>query len=371
MDIRDFPFDISDVVTLLNLNIRRSRNSRIDVDCPLCGDKRGKTTVYLGTDTFRCHHCGEGGGMLALYAKAYNISNSDAYREICGALNNGMKKRGCPGAKKKEVIHDICPQGTESAGPEERHQTYSLLFSSLNLSKTHRGKLTDRGLTAGQIEKHGFRSIPSFGVKNLVKMLIKQGCTVRGVPGFYIDETGEWNVKFSAKNSGIIIPVTTVEGYVSGAQIRLDNPFKGCKYMWLTSAGEKMGSSSGSPVGFAGDPAAETVYITEGYLKAIIAHSLTGKSFAGVAGANQYRSLAPLFGVLKRNGTKGIAEVYDMDKYANEQVEKGCLHMCGMAKDYGFTVHRIKWDSAYKGIDDYLYAVKTKKTRIKEAARHN
>jgi len=168
-------------------------------------------------------------------------------------------------------------------------------------------------------------------------------------------------MKFNPKCSGMIIPITTMEGYTAGAQIRLDQPVNNRKYLWFSSVNENMGVSPGSPIGFAGDSAAETVYITEGYLKAVVSHCLSGKSFAGVAGANISSGISALFEKLKRNGTTTIAECYDMDKYSNEYVEKGCLKMCDTAKSFGFKVRRMKWNTGEKGIDDYLYALKKSK----------
>ena len=38
----DFPFGIMDVVELLHLRIRRRQANSVYVDCPFCGDRRGK-----------------------------------------------------------------------------------------------------------------------------------------------------------------------------------------------------------------------------------------------------------------------------------------------------------------------------------------
>ena len=75
-----------DVAGLLRLNIRRRAPGQVYVDCPICGDRRGKMNLNTEKDLWRCNYCGEGGGMLSLYAKVYGVSNSDAYREICDAL---------------------------------------------------------------------------------------------------------------------------------------------------------------------------------------------------------------------------------------------------------------------------------------------
>lgn len=41
----DFPFGIMDVVELLHLRIRRRQANSVYVDCPFCGDRRGKMNV--------------------------------------------------------------------------------------------------------------------------------------------------------------------------------------------------------------------------------------------------------------------------------------------------------------------------------------
>ena len=78
----DLPFGIMDVAGLLRLNIRRRAPGQVYVDCPICGDRRGKMNLNTAKDLWRCNYCGEGGGMLSLYAKVYGVSNSDAYPYI-------------------------------------------------------------------------------------------------------------------------------------------------------------------------------------------------------------------------------------------------------------------------------------------------
>ena len=63
----DLPFGIMDVAGLLRLNIRRRAPGQVYVDCPICGDRRGKMNLNTEKDLWRCNYCGEGGGMLSLY----------------------------------------------------------------------------------------------------------------------------------------------------------------------------------------------------------------------------------------------------------------------------------------------------------------
>gem|GEM_PF-2441649 len=89
----DFPFDIMDVVSLLNLRVRRRQSDSIYTDCPICGDNRGKMNIHIEKNIFRCNYCGESGGMLALYGKTRSIGNSDAYHEICDAMQTGNRPK--------------------------------------------------------------------------------------------------------------------------------------------------------------------------------------------------------------------------------------------------------------------------------------
>ena len=89
-----FPFGIMAVVELLRLNVRRRLADSAYVDCPFCGDRRGKMNVNFGRNVWRCNYCGESGGMLALYARLNNMTNSQAYREIWDALSTGEASWG-------------------------------------------------------------------------------------------------------------------------------------------------------------------------------------------------------------------------------------------------------------------------------------
>jgi len=350
-----FAFDISDVANILNLRAVRRNGASVYVNCPFCGDDRGKMNINFEKNVFRCNYCGESGGMIALYAKSMNISHSDAYHDILTILQTPDYAINRTSVKSEFT----CATRQQKATPEQIHQTYVELFSILNLSQKHRDNLISRGLTDEQVERFGFKSTPTTGVEQYPYMLMERGCIIRGVPGFYFDEVDrQWKMKMNC--SGIVIPVTTIDGLTAGAQIRLDTPFNGCKYLWFSSANENMGTSCGSPVGFVGNQQDKTVYVTEGYLKAVISHCLSGLTFAAVAGVNNYRNLAGLFDVLKQNGVAEIVEAYDMDKQTNIHVENGCHRLVELANEYGFKVRGIKWDPAYKGIDDYLYSLKTK-----------
>lgn len=387
----DFPFGILDVAQLLRLRIRRRQAGSVYVDCPFCGDQRGKMNLDLGKNVWRCNYCGEHGGMLALYAKANSTTNSAAYREICDALQAGdtgwgggssdtayaagasLAEAPAAGQPPEEVLR------SPLVSPQQIHQTLSQLFGMLTLTPTHRAHLCSakRGLTDAQIDRLGFKSTPPYYLcHSLVSRLLEQGCTVQGVPGFYLDRKGRWTVAFSSRAAGILIPAMGLDGLVCGAQILLDVPFKdkddppdkpGAKYIWFSSASKPMGASSGSPVHFVGDPFARTVYVTEGLLKADIAHCLMHRSFAAVAGANNVQRLEAVFRQLAQNGTELIVEAHDMDKYSNKMTAKGSSEICRLAQKAGLACRRLTWNPNYKGIDDWQLALRRQKQEAQDA----
>lgn len=350
----DYPFTILDVAEILNLRIRRRQPTNMDVDCPFCGHKKGKMNINLEKNVFRCNYCNEKGGMIELYGKVFQISNAQAYAEICEILRCGRETGELPAPKKNVYIAEM--EQLPRADLETRHQTYGMLLSQLILTKDHKENLMKRGLTEEQIIKYGYKSTPVFGFDRIVSAIIGKECVLDGVPGFYTKKDNTYGIHFSKYSSGILIPVRSMDGRIEGFQIRLDRPIDDKKYIWFSSSNQFRGASIGGPVHFIGNPADETVYVTEGALKANIAHSFSGKTFVALAGVSHYKALEAVFAQLKQNGTKHIIEAYDMDKYTNPHVERACLEMIKIANAYGFEVHRLRWNEAYKGIDDWLAA---------------
>ena len=341
-------------------------------DCPICGDRRGKMGLYLNLNTWRCWHCGESGGMLPLYGRVHGISNSEAYREICDtlAIDGFAEERRAPAYQIKEPSPKDAP--SDKAPDQEIHRTLTALLSLLTLTPAHREHLrTVRGLTDDDIDGFGFKSTPPSRLcRTLTERLIKQGCRVQGVPGFYVNDYGKWTVKFYTRTSGIVIPLRGADGLLHGLQIRLDHPIRdkddppdkeGAKYLPLTSTGKNQGVSAGTPVHFIGDPHARVVYVTEGALKADIAHALTGRTFVATVGANNSNGLDELFAFLHRNGTEEIIEAEDMDKYRNAGVNRGAAEIYRLARKNGMTCRRLNWNPNYKGIDDWQLALRREK----------
>ena len=190
--MRDYPFTILDVAGILNLKVRRRQPTNMDVDCPFCGHKKGKMNLNFAKNVFRCNYCGESGGMIELYSKVFQISNAQAFAEICEILHDDKKADALP-----KPIYTPDMEQIPKADLEIRYQTYSMLLSQLILSKDHQKNLMERGLDAEQIVKYGYKSTPAFGFHKIVSAIMARECVLEGVPGFYTKKNNTYGINFN------------------------------------------------------------------------------------------------------------------------------------------------------------------------------
>ena len=386
---------------------RLSEGNAFGVVCPFCGDRRGKMNFRIFKDgepanTYHCFKCGASGNMLTLYADVKGLYCADryrqAYREIKEAVRGGIHP--VPMASSHNVIS--CKESA-LAEPQKLDQVYRRLQELLPLSDFHRQKLLERGLTDEQISSYGFCSTPVSGTEGLARKLIREGYSLKGVPGFFLNAHGNWDASFFRKNRGFLCPVYGLDQNLSGFQIRLDEPYNDRKYLWFSSSNRNLGTSSKSPVTFLGAPASKIVCVTEGILKATIAHAMSGYSFLGTPGVSQYKEMERTLRILKGNGLEEVWEYFDMDKLMDvscrndykepvchtcpqngqhflgvcekkvqkrSQIQEGCRHLyeiCNrldlrcVRKIWDFDENHI-WKGDLKGIDDYwLYCQRKRK----------
>lgn len=167
---------------------------------------------------------------------------------------------------------------------------------------------------------------------------------------------------------------------------------KGGKYFWVSSAKQKDGAKSQSPVSVVYNPEIasldptkvdpktgkpteldqietyskkpKAVWLTEGGLKAIIATDylpmrfnqqqldVIGRDFLAVGGVSQYSHFLPM---LKKLNVTSVTTAYDMDFQENQQVKDNYRKLLKMLKQHGYKVRFANWDlSKAKGIDDAL-----------------
>ena len=365
-------FGIDFVLGLDLPDIRRYHGPRgtYYTDCPFCGKKR-KVGIDPAKGIGRCNYCGVGFNKISLHAMLKGISNLEAGRELTALYRDLSEEEREKYALKTAGTAD---RETAPAPLDERDEVYRELLGRLTLSEAHRESLYRRGLTDSQIEMLMYRSFPGERLGRVEKEMsafLRERVTGReGVPGFWRTRYG--NVHIVRRRSGILLPVRTDTGMISGLQIRYDNLPENAseaerdawrKYAWFSSSEKKGGCpvSGCENIHFAGNWNAmpETVTITEGVLKADIAAALSGGRFLGLTGVNNTSQLPGVLACLKGyGGTETVNVAVDVDCRGKPQVAAALGEICRMVDEAGFRRRIITWDERWKGVDDFLLARK-------------
>lgn len=360
----DFPFNIVDCINALGITASKFKGDKMYIDCPVCianGKKAdGRCEVVVSNGWYSCSHCGiYKGGILDLYCYHRNCDKKTANKELRAFVNAPTYNK----AETKQMITKAQKNNvkeSELAKREEIDRTYRAFLSLCELAPEHKANLINRGLTEKNIAHFGFKTTPvnANERRNIITALQKQGCVLEGVPGFYVNKYGNWDICTYSKNRGILIPMTNLQNELLGFQIRLDNPTSKKKYAWLSSNNMEKGVGRTSvPHITNAFNVSESIYITEGGLKADIASVLGKRTFIAIAGVTQFKVIPIIFVQLKKNGVKKIIDSFDMDSDSNTSVENARQKIKQYALEAGLEYFRLEWDSQHKGIDDYLKAV--------------
>ena len=368
----DIPFTIDQVADLLSLGIKRMTPSEWQVNCPFClgrngqPDTSGHMTLDLRYDRYKCYRCGRNGGKIALYAELRGIDNSAAYKEIVDTLTGGQKRR----LVRKPPAPLPSVECEYRAPLPDRDHTYRELLELLTLTSAHLENLRARGLPDGEIERLGYKSVPAVGHRRIAAQLLSQGCKLEGVPGFFVDENGQW--KLNVWLTGIMMPVRDANGLIQGIQVRKDDPDgktwpswkkKPKKCYWLTGKEKPHGTRVNTRAHFANVKAdTDTVYLTEGVMKADIAAYFGDKFFIAIPGVGHYEALRHALKAIKAlEHIRRIAVAWDMDQHDNPAVMESLGAICQIIAEEGFDTCILNWNREQKGIDDFLKRVRDKR----------
>lgn len=363
-------FNIEDIANIHNITPIKAVNGEVFAICPFCGDARGKFSYVIEKgrkkDVYNCFACGESGGALKLHMQLSGENFDDeeeikkACREIYSQLENGnIQSRRTAYVPVKEA---------ERASLNYTRKVYKEMLKHLSLSSRHKNDLIRRGLTEEQIKQFGFKSVPD-DRRTFCRKLRAAGLNLEGIPGFYLDKYGKWNMQ---SIPGYFCPVYDDKGII-GFQIRADEPKGNAKYLWFSSAGKEKGASSGGCITrLRGKSDNGVTIVTEGVLKATVIYCLLDKSVTvvGVPGVAVVKSLPA---VLKPEDTF-VFEAYDMDKAIlsndpheiekTQRIEQAAEHLRTILTELGIPNAPLKWDMTtdgywkgnYKGLDDFLLA---------------
>ena len=377
---------IMDVVKKNGIKIIGPSGQSLRCECPICGG-RGTLAINPQANLFNCFLCPPSEGMhgntfdleIKLNPWLYNGDDNikKAVKNIYEFLDTGITPE-----ERATCSSFVLTEDVTRASDEYVSAVYKEMLAMLSLKEIHKADLMRRGLSEAQIEYFKFRSTPTDGFA-IARKLMSKGYNLKGVPGF-CKKNGNWTLHVCSQ--GYLCPAWDDNRNVLGFQIRVDKPFGGGKYLWLSSTGKEDGTGSGSlPTYLVGLHHKECVIIVEGILKATIVYSLLkgDVTVIGVAGVNSIKPLRPIF---ERMGTSYVFEAYDMDKFLpknqlhfldkaeedrtedeqkavekTERIQEAAEKLINLCEEYELKTHPLRWDvkneiwqGDYKGLDDFL-----------------
>ncbi len=377
---KGYSWSCPDVLTLLGVNFNPGKEEQTIV-CPFCGSKRFGMNIKKGTG--HCFKCCETADSASYYAASTGLSLNDARDDIKKRLNipdeNGnLPKRMVFKEKKQESMAPI----------EVRDKAYRAFLDELMLSQKNFDNLKARGFSDDDITAKGYKTFPSaenISFEDLCRRLIKNGCQLAGVPGFYQNKNHEWT--FVRITPGIIIPQVNIHNQIEGFQIRKDDDLRReydgeleAKIVWFSSKDKSHGTASHVSVHIATDfifnmekkqyePVlhGDKVTLTEGGMKADLCTCLLDNhaSLIAVQGVHALNPLKAALLSLKPYGLKTVNLAYDMDYLTNPNVQDAMEKTVELIKELGLNYENLmNWEYKQKdecgntfflkGLDDYL-----------------
>jgi len=333
--------------------------------CPFHNDHHiGSFVVSDKKQIFKCFSCGTAGDNIKFIALYENINYVESAMKI--ALNNGIvsyseyeeffnRKYSDKKAEQIERVYkdkDKEKFKNEIAPIEVLHEVFTAFIKESTLSDEHKKHLLEeREFSEEKIVADGYFTFPT---KRIMKSFLQRlkddygynESILKDVPGFYYDKINKsW---IFSKNKGIGMPMPNANGLIEGIQIRRDSVDEGkSRYIWFSSAfveyddklSEKFehGTSSGSPtaVAYPEKIKNKTIFITEGWFKAVKIAEMFGSVTISVQGVGSWRNISKeIKAIQKRVGVefKNIFVAYDADMAYNVQVFRQAMKMTNNLK---------------------------------------
>lgn len=350
------PIKMEEICYLLGISYPKEKAS-FEIPCPECGKSMN---VSFRKEATHCFHCGFSSGKVDFYAHVKNISHEQAVKEI------GEWQESGDASKIKPYIYPVkIPELVKMADCQTRHEAYTALLEECSLLDAHKKNLEERGLSEERIGVNGYKSVPvSYReATQIVRNLLLRGIILDGVPGFYKDENGYHMV---LTPSGFYIPVRGCgdNRRIQSLQIRFDNSDKKRKYRTFSSSKYQGGAETTTFIHYTGGEIQNgTIYLTEGPLKADIAHELTkGSPFMALTGVSSALYVPQYMKAMMKRGVRHVVTCFDMDQDTNDNVRKSVETVEQTIREMGLSVEKLRWMPKYKGIDDILLATFPKKT---------
>lgn len=364
--------------------------------CPFCGGNRFFADDNKGIFTCNSNACGKRGGVINFAMELFPTASSK--KEAMDQLEKAIG-----------IDNNFKPQKIEKAyepkecSIERRNAVYRKLVQLGTLLDVDKKDLLRRGLTEEQIRKAGYISLPRTEKERLRigSEIVKSGLVVAEVPGFELTDfgysVGDFGLAFRKKVFNMenlsdedvmayLCPSYDLHGNIQYFQIAWDKRLVGkdivvynkkkdfAKYTMFSTPTKQYGGKAKAECGYVGKykkidgniipdlQGATVLPIIEGVLKTAVYYNLVDGKEPCIAqvGVSNYKNLEKFLKELLEVCPEitGISNCYDMDKFSNDNVRAGSDKLKELCEQYGLTYENRIWNSKYKGIDDYAFAMK-------------
>ena len=209
--------DIFNCISILNVKNKLklqeiyAKGNTICVKCPFCFAGKGTMILNISNNSYICQNCEERGYSISLYAKCKYISNKKAYKELIQSKTD----------MQSNIINTIITNTKKN--DEELDLVYQEFLQKLQLNSEHTMQLLKLGFNTEEIEKLGFKSIPTNDDKKerICQVLIKNGIDLKGIPGFFQNNRFRWTFK---SHKGLFVPIIN-NCKIIGIRIHLDKKY--------------------------------------------------------------------------------------------------------------------------------------------------
>lgn len=299
------------------------------------------------------------------------LRSRDGLAVICGRKESA-NRRGAAGWLHRlgEPVRDsapplpIKPAGVPRAADADLDPVYRAMLGLLFLSQAHRDHLLGRGLTAADLDRAAYRSLPASCRAGIARRLRERfgDRLLLTVPGLVVRDGPHGSYMTVAGRAGIIIPARNTAGQIVGLITRPDVPGEdGGKYLWVSSVASGGPSPSARVHVPAGVRPDRRIVLTEGVLKADVAHTLSGRPIIGMP--NPFVGIEAI-ATLRALGAEEALLALDADAATNPHIANAQLDGLRRLKAAGFTEGLIKWNPELgKGIDDALLETRRRRQR--------
>lgn len=227
-----------------------------------------------------------------------------------------------------------------------------------------------RGLTDEQIDEFIIGPINN---RTIVKEILALGNIqpkdLLGVPGFYLDKTGNEpicpeDIRFVYLPDSQYVIAIRDDDRIIALQSRVRGSNSNSRYLWISSKDRPYGASSGAPMGFVSGKNLLTwkpgqpirIAVCEGFFKAAaIARTLDVECVLFACGVQNTSSFLDTVLQVTRERPVSILIVPDMDFLTNPNVVRAYAKLAGFALELTKDVSVLAWPTECgKGYDDVL-----------------